>query len=219
MRAVGFQLSFCRLAALHLKKRSATPLSCHPLARHFRGPARACQSLANIFAFPSACVSSFGSGGLPAGLAPTTYSCAAVANFLLQWLARGRRAMHCFFFVVSSGTYFACSSSCRAFAFRGCPKMFSVVVLGHAFVPALAGKAEGPRGYVNNVDVSSRGRRLRLPILSRMVLRSATFMFCSTGQAAGVFNLAMQRPRAATPAICFSPRSPLLKRITGCISQ
>ena len=124
-----------------------------------------------------------------------------------------------FFFVVSSGTYFACSSSCRAFAFRGCPRMFFVVVLGHAFVPALAGKAEGPRGYVNNVDFSSRGRRLREPVLSRMVLRSATFMFCSAGQAARFFNLAMQRPRAATPAICFSPRSPLLKRITGCISQ
>ena len=75
--------------------------------------------------------------------------------------SRGGVARCIDFFLVSSGTYFACSSSCRAFAFRGCPRMFFVAVLGHAFVPALAGKAEGPRGYVNNVDVSSRGRRLR----------------------------------------------------------
>ena len=47
---------------------------------HFKGPARAHQSHANIFVFPSACVSSFGLGGPPKWLAPTTLSCAATAK-------------------------------------------------------------------------------------------------------------------------------------------
>ena len=79
LHALGFRLSFSRRAAPNLKKGSVTLLCNHPLVFHSKGPARARQSLATIFVFPSACVFSFGLGGPPRGLAPTAFSCAAAA--------------------------------------------------------------------------------------------------------------------------------------------
>ena len=88
LHALGFRLSFCCEAAPKLKKGSAIPLINYPLVFYFQGPVRARQGLASIFVFPSACVFSFGLGGPPEGLAPTTYFCAAVASLYFS-VARG----------------------------------------------------------------------------------------------------------------------------------
>ena len=109
LHALGFRLSFGRRAAPNLKRGSATPLCNHPLVFHFKGPARARQSLANIFVIPSACIPILcvfpslyfpcaeiavgptgGSLGLPCGLCFFVFGAWAPFVFYFQRPARAR---------------------------------------------------------------------------------------------------------------------------------